>query len=259
MHIKNRQGQELAVYVDGPAHAEAIVFCNSLGTDHRMWDAQAKFFAQHYRVIRFDSRGHGHSAVISPSQLSDYANDVIDILDALSIAKAHVVGISMGGLTALYLGCFAAERCLSLTAANTAAKIGQSTAWLIRADQVEQHGLAELVKTTHQRWFSADFAYQDDLLAQQTIASLAATPALGYAAACRALASADLREQIAQIDLPCLVVVGSLDPVTTLQDGQFIQAQIQHSVLVTLVASHLSNIEQPAAFNTQLQHFLTQT
>lgn len=259
MQIRNRQGANLAVYVDGPAQAEAIVFCNSLGTDYRMWDAQAKVFAQHYRVIRFDSRGHGQSEVLSPSQFSNYADDVIDILDALSIEKAHVVGISMGGLTALYLGCYAAQRCLSITVANSAAKIGQADAWLTRADQVEQQGLAELVKTTHSRWFSTDFDYQHDALAQQTIASLAATPAQGYAAACRALADADLVDQISSIDLPCLIVVGSLDPVTTLADGQYIEQCVKGSALIEVNASHLSNIEQPAAFNAALQDFFQST
>lgn len=256
MQIKNRQGIRLAVYVEGPEQATTIVFCNSLGTDHRMWDAQAKVFAQHYRVIRFDSRGHGRSELLSPSQLSDYANDVVDILDALAIQQAHIVGLSMGGMTALYLGCYAAERCLSLTVANSAAKIGQAEAWQTRAEQVEQSGLEDVVKTTHLRWFSTRFDYQHNALAQQTIRSLAETPALGYATACRALAEADLRENIAQIALPCLIVVGDNDPVTTLNDGHFLEANIAQSTLVTVATSHLSNVEQALDFNHQLQAFL---
>lgn len=257
MQIINRQGAALAVYVEGPEQATAIIFCNSLGTDYAMWDAQAQSFAQHYRVIRFDSRGHGNSAVISPSQLSDYANDVVDILDALSIEKAHVVGISMGGLIALYLACYAAERCLSICVANSAVKIGQAETWLARALQVEQQGLTDLVQTTHSRWFSHHFDYQQDALAQQTIRRLAAMSTLGYAAACRALAEADLAEQVSKIDLPCCIVVGSLDPVTTVKDGKFIQAQVKQSVLVEINASHLSNIEQPEEFNRQLHGFIS--
>lgn len=256
--IMNRQGQPLAVQTAGSKDAPAIVFCNSLGTDHGMWQAQVEALQADYYVVTYDTRGHGTSAVIAETTLQNMGEDVVDLLDALHIDKAHFCGISMGGITALWLGIYQAARFYSITVANSAAKIGQAEVWLSRAASVEQNGLADLVTTTHTRWFSNKFDYQHDALAQATIQSLANTPAQGYANACKALAAADLSNEIAQIHIPTLIVVGAFDPITTVQDAEFMQQAIQSSQLVTLEASHLSNIEQPQAFTQTLVKFIQQ-
>ncbi|WP_247791851.1 alpha/beta fold hydrolase, partial [Acinetobacter baumannii] len=130
--------------------------------------------------------------------------------------------------------------------------------WLSRAESVEQNGLAELVKTTHTRWFSEKFDYQHNVVAQTTIQSLANTPTQGYANACRALAHADLRDEIAQIQIPALLIAGTEDPVTTVADAEFMQKAINNSQLAKLEASHLSNIEQPQSFTQELTRFIQQ-
>ena len=254
--INNRNGQQLAVYTFGDSAHPALIFSNSLGTDHGMWQAQVAAFSQDYFVICYDTRGHGKSAVIENSALSDLANDVIDILDYLKVEEAHFCGISMGGITGLQLGLIAPQRFLSLSIANSAAKIGQEAAWLSRADAVEAEGLAEIVSTTHTRWFSDKFDYIHDAVAQQTIQSLSVTLPKGYAALCRALAHADLRNQIAQIQVPCLALCGGLDPVTTVADGEFMQAHIPKCELAVVDASHLSNIEVPQQFNQVFAEFI---
>lgn len=254
--INNRNGQQLAVYSFGDANKPAIIFSNSLGTDHGMWQAQVAAFSQDYFVICYDTRGHGKSAVIENSTLSDLANDVIDILDHFKIEKAHFCGISMGGITGLQLGLTAPQRFLSITIANSAAKIGQEAAWLTRADAVEAQGLADIVSTTHTRWFSDKFDYIHDSVAQQTIQSLSVTPPKGYAASCRALAHADLREQIATIKVPYLALCGGLDPVTTVADGKFMQAHMPNCEIAVVEASHLSNIEAPQQFNQVFAEFI---
>lgn len=254
--IINRQGKALAIQVDGLDHAPVIIFSNSLGTDHHMWDEQVAYFKENYKVVRYDTRGHGQSDVIENSTLANLGEDVLDILDALNITKAHFCGISMGGITGLWLGINAADRFESITVANSAAKIGQAEAWLTRADQVEKEGLADLVKTTHTRWFSESFDYQHNDLAQRTIQSLAATPAQGYAASCRALADADVRADLAEIGIPTLLICGAKDPVTTLQDGEFMQSKIQGSELQSIEASHLSNIECLVEFSQILAKFI---
>ncbi|WP_343596143.1 3-oxoadipate enol-lactonase [Acinetobacter sp.] len=254
--ITNRQGKHLAVYVEGLEHAPTIVFSNSLGTDHKMWQSQVEQLKAKFKVVTYDTRGHGESAVIANSTLQNLGEDVIDILDALKIEKAHFCGISMGGQTALYLGVFHPSRFQSITVANSAAKIWTVEGWNARAEVVEKNGLADLVVSTHTRWFSEKFDYQHDALAQQTIQSLANTPAQGYANACRALANADLREQISSISIPTLIIAGSADPVTTVADGEFMQQKIQGSDLFVIDASHLSNIEQPAEFTQALQRFI---
>lgn len=254
--IINRQGKTLSIQVEGPENAPAIIFSNSLGTDKGMWDPQASYFKDKYKVVRYDTRGHGKSEVIDDSTLANLGEDVIDILDALNIEKAHFCGISMGGITGLWLGLNAAQRFNSITVANSAAKIGQAEAWLIRAQEVEQNGLADLVKTTHTRWFSEQFDYQQNELAQKTIQSLASTPAKGYANACRALADADVCSELSQLNVPTLLICGSKDPVTTVQDGEFIKQHVSNGEIAILQASHLSNIECPDEFSQMLEKFI---
>lgn len=254
--IKNRQGALLSIQLEGKPHAPVIIFSNALGTDKHMWDLQAAYFKENYQVLRYDTRGHGKSDVIEQTALAHLAADVIDIMDALNIEKAHFCGISMGGITALWLGVHAAERFKSITVANSAAKIGQADLWLTRADQVEKNGLEELVTTTHTRWFSEKFDYQHHVLAQQTISSLAQTSIQGYANACRALANADVRAELTELKIPTLLICGIQDPITTVKDGEFIQAYVKNSELQQLEASHLSNIEEPHRFNQVLEKFI---
>lgn len=255
--INNRNGHQLAVYRYGDTQQPKIIFSNSLGTDHGMWQAQIDFFSQYFDVICYDTRGHGKSAVIENSSLLDLAHDVLDILDVLQVAKVHFCGISMGGITGIQLGLIAPERFSSITIANSAAKIGTAEAWLSRADSVEAEGLAQIVSTTHTRWFSDKFDYLHDAVAQKTIQSLSVTAPRGYAASCRALAQGDLREQLGKLIVPCLALCGGLDPVTTVADGEFLQQHIPQCELAVVDASHLSNIEQPAAFNQALSSFVS--
>ncbi|TCM69871.1 3-oxoadipate enol-lactonase [Acinetobacter calcoaceticus] len=256
--IRNRHGKNLSVQIDGQADAPVILFSNSLGTDLGMWDAQLQSLQQHYQIVRYDTRGHGRSDVINHSTLQGLGEDVIDIMNKLDIDQAHFCGISMGGITGLWLGLHASERFKSITVANTAAKIGQPEAWLSRAEQVRESGLADLVRTTHSRWFSENFDHHNHALAQQTIQSLAKTRVEGYAQSCMALAEADLRADLAQIKLPMLVICGSEDPVTTIADGEFINLHVAQSELIQLPASHLSNIECADLFSQTLKHFIQQ-
>lgn len=256
LSINNRQGHQLAVQVQGLKNAPVIMFSNSLGTDHGMWQAQVAMLAEHYQIVTYDTRGHGSSDVIAHSSLQHLAEDAIDILDALNIEKAHFCGISMGGITALYLAIYHADRFHSITVANSAAKIWTAEGWNSRAESVEQQGLADLVKTTHTRWFSEYFDYAHGLLAQKTIQSLALTSPQGYANACRALATADVGEQLDQIEIPSLIIAGQYDPVTTVQDAEFMHQSISQSQLKILAASHLSNIEQAHTFTQELLRFI---
>ena len=254
--MTNRQGKTLSVAISGQDHAPVIVFSNSLGTDKGMWQPQVAAFEQQFKVVTYDTRGHGQSDVIEQTTVQNLAEDVIDILNGLNIEKAHFCGISMGGMTALWLGIHHADRFHSITVANSATKIWTEDGWNARADAVTVNGLADLVATTHTRWFSEQFDYQYDALAQCTIQSLATTPALGYAESCRALAQADLSTQIQQIQIPTLVIAGAFDPVTTVADGVFMQQQIQKSELAVIDASHLSNIEQSELFTQTLSQFI---
>lgn len=254
--MTNRQGKTLSVSVSGQENAPVIIFSNSLGTDKNMWQPQVVALEQQFKVVTYDTRGHGQSDVIEHTTLQNLAEDVIDILNGINIEKAHFCGISMGGITALWLGIHHVDRFLSITVANSAAKIWTTEGWNTRADAVKQNGLADLVTTTHSRWFSERFDYQHNALAQRTIQSLAVTPAAGYAESCRALAQADLTAEIKNIHIPTLIIAGAFDPVTTVADGIFMQQHIQGSELVEIEASHLSNIEQPEFFNQTFLKFI---
>ncbi len=254
--IENRQGKKLSVRVTGPDSAPAILFSNSLGTDMDMWQPQVNALKADYRVVTYDTRGHGRSDVIGNTTLEDLANDVVDIMDNLSLARAHFCGISMGGITGLWLAIHRPQRFQSLTVANSAARIGTQKGWEERAQTVLANGLSALAGSAHARWFSENFDYKSSAPAMRTIQSLSDTSSEGYCHACSALASANMREQIHQIRIPTLIISGTLDPVTTVADGQFMQSRIPGSKLCLLGASHLSNIEQPEAFSQQLRRFI---
>lgn len=254
------QGGHLRVRVDGPQDAPALVFSNSLGTTLEMWDAQAAKFARDFRVVRYDARGHGGS-VVSPGAYSFdlLGGDVIAILDALQIERAHFCGISMGGFTGLWLGVNAASRMSSIAVCNSAAKIGTAEGWNTRSAMVREKGVTamkELADSSPSRWFTEAFIQADPQTVARAQSWIAGVNPQGYAGCCDALAGADLRDRIASIAVPTLIVAGSADPVTTVVDGQFMQQHIPGAKLVEVPASHLSNLEAPQAFDAALEQFL---
>lgn len=248
--------------LQGPADAPVLVLSNSLGTTLEMWDAQATALSADWRVLRYDTRGHGASVCNpGPYSFAQLGQDVLAILDALKIEQAHFCGISMGGLTGLWLGVNAAARMRSITVANSAAKIGAESAWLERAAMVRAQGLPAmqaLAASSPSRWFTESFAAAQPELVQTAQSWIAGISPEGYASCCEALAKEDLRNAIAGITVPTLLIAGEHDPVTTVADAQAMHASIPASLLATVPASHLSNLEAPAAFEQALADFLKQ-
>ncbi|MGM7370828.1 alpha/beta fold hydrolase, partial [Acinetobacter baumannii] len=140
--------------------------------------------------------------------------------------------------------------------ANTAAKIGQEQAWLDRAKLVREQGLQPIAATAASRWFTDPFIQSHPSIVNNLCNDLSAGSAIGYANCCEALAKADVREQLKDIKIPVLVVAGTQDPITTVADGEFMQQRIPQSKLTEIDASHISNVEQPEAFNKILTDFL---
>lgn len=239
-----------------PQHP-ALIFSNSLGTQYNMWQAQIDFFKNDYYVICYDTRGHGASGTPQgPYLLEQLGEDVITLLDHLHIDKASFCGISMGGLTGQWLAIHHPERFNHVVICNTAAKIGQEQAWIDRANLVREQGLTPIASTAATRWFTEPFIQSHATVVQHLSDNLAAGSSQGYANCCEALAKADLREAIAQINTPVLIIAGQQDPVTTVADGEFMQSLIPNSQLFEINASHISNIEQPEAFNQALKSFI---
>jgi 3-oxoadipate enol-lactonase len=253
-------GGAFRVAIDGPADAPILVFSNSLGTTLEMWDVQAERFAQTHRVLRYDTRGHGGS-VVSPGPYSfdQLGGDVVALLDALDIVRVSFCGISMGGFTGLWLGVYAPQRLNHLVVANSAAKIGTADGWTTRAALVREKSpaaMAELAASSPSRWFTEAFVAAQPAVVQRAQGWIAGTAPEGYAACCEALAQGDLRTDITGITVPTLLIAGSADPVTTVADAYAMQAAIAGAQLAEVPASHLSNLEAPAAFDAALAAFL---
>lgn len=241
----------------GDSNKPALVFSNSLGTKYSMWQPQIEHFQQDYYIICYDTRGHGGSeAPQGPYSLEQLGQDVVNLLDHLDIAKAAFCGISMGGLTGQWLAIHKPERFSQVIVCNTAAKIGQEQAWQDRAALVREQGLAPIATTAASRWFTDPFIQSNPAVVAELSNDLGAGSPEGYANCCEALAKADVREQLSSIQIPVLIIAGQQDPVTTVADGQFMQQRIANSQLFEINASHISNIEQPEAFNQAVQTFL---
>ncbi|BBQ83729.1 TPA: 3-oxoadipate enol-lactonase [Kluyvera ascorbata] len=242
--------------LEGPETAPVLVLSNSLGTTQSMWDAQMPALTEHFRVLRYDTHGHGQTGKRGKVTLSQLGEDVITLLDHLHIQRAFFCGISMGGLTGLWLARFAPERFMAVAVANTAAKIGEQANWLSRARTVRSEGMGVVAAGSADRWFSADFRQHQPAIVEPLCHQLAHADAEGYAECCEALAAADLRGEVAAIRLPMLIIAGEHDPVTTVADANYLHQQIDGAFLVNLPASHLSNVEASEEFTSALIAFL---
>ena len=252
-----QQAQGIAYTVAGPDGAPVLVLSNSLGTTAEMWAPQLDALSRHFRVVRYDTRGHGASIAPAGAYTLDIlGRDVLAVLDDLDIERAHFCGISMGGLTGQWLGVHAAERIDKLIVANTAARIGSLQGWRERAALVRARGMDEVASGAAGRWFSPAFVQQRPEVAQRLTDQLRAIDSQGYAGCCDALSVADLRQEIGKITAPMLVIAGSSDPVTTVDDARFIVERVPGARIATLDASHLSNIEAAQAFNSAVLAFL---
>lgn len=253
-------GLPLHYRIDGPAGARALVLSNSLGAGLGMWDAQAVVLAQRFRLVRYDTRGHGGSGVPGgPASLERLGRDLLALLDHLAIERAHLCGLSLGGLTAQWLAIGHPARVAGLVLANTAARIGSAESWQARMDAVRAGGMAAIADAVLARFFSPAFrAAQPELLARFRATLLATDPA-GYLACCAALREADLRAQIGQIAAPTLIIAGGLDEATPPEQARELHAAIGGSQLAVLPgAGHLSNVECAGAWLDLLGHFLAQ-
>ncbi|MFL6634714.1 MAG: 3-oxoadipate enol-lactonase [Massilia sp.] len=243
--------------VQGGQALPCLVFSNSLGTDLGMWDRQSSALADAFRVVRYDTRGHGRSGNgAGPVDIARLGRDVVGLLDHLGIRQAHFCGISMGGLTGQWLGIHAPERLGKLVLANTAARIGSADAWHARAALVRRAGMHEIAAGAAGRWFTEPFIGREPDVVASMIATLRDQDAEGYAACCDALAHGDLCASVSAISRRTLVIAGAADPVTTVADARWLVREIADAALATLPASHLSNIEAAPAFNRVLRQFL---
>lgn len=246
--------------IDGPETGKPwLMFCNSLGTDLHMWDAQVADLARDFRILRYDRRGHGLSGTPRPPYtLADLGGDVIALLNALGIRRAHFCGLSIGGLTGQWLGIHAGARFDRFVLCATAARIGSPASWNVRIEEVARDGLGGLVATTAERWFTPDFAAGRPRVVAPILEGFAATPVDGYLGCCAALAGADLRAGLGAITRPVLAISGAGDPVCPPADLAAIAAAVRQGRHLSLPGRHLLNVESAPAFNAALRGVLTE-
>jgi 3-oxoadipate enol-lactonase len=255
--IVESDGARISYSVDGPLGRPTLLFINSIGTTRDLWSAQVPALVGTYRVIRYDARGHGSSSVPAGNySIEQLARDALAILDAEDVKQAHICGISLGGLTAMWLGVHAADRVSSLVLANTAARIGSVQSWTDRIALVQQQGMRGVAEVAMQMWFSPDFHQRRPDVVARCKTMVVTCPTTGYLGCCAALRDEDLREAISKISCPVLVVAGHTDVPTPPEALAFIHGRISGSKLLTLDAAHLSNVEQADAFTSAVMGFL---
>ena len=251
-------GVEIACRFDGPAAGPVVLLSNSLMSDHTMWDGNVPALADRYRVLRYDTRGHGRSGTTpGPYSIDLLADDALALLDALAIEKAHIVGLSMGGMIAQQLGARFPERVLSLALCDTASEMPPRSLWEERFAVARSQGVAGLVDATIQRWFTAPFIARDPAAIEKVRRMILATGTEGYIACASAVRDMAQTTMLLKIKAPTLILVGRQDPACTVEQATVLQRVIGGAELIVLEeAAHLSNIEQRQAFNGALRAFI---
>jgi 3-oxoadipate enol-lactonase len=250
-------GCPLYVESEGPPAAPVLMLSNSLGTDLHMWDTQVKPLSERFRLLRYDRRGHGRSAVPpGPYSMERLGRDVLGILDHLGIESIDWCGLSMGGMVGQWLGANAPRRIRRLVLTNTSCYYPVKDPWNERIAAVRQNGLAAVADAMMARWFTAAFiAREPDTIARMK-AMVMATPVAGYIANSEAVRDMDHRENLRDITAPTLLIAGRHDVATPVEGMEFMRARIKGASLTVLDAGHLSNIEQAETFTTAVLDFL---
>jgi 3-oxoadipate enol-lactonase len=251
------RGSRVHYRFDGPTDAPVVIFSNSLGTNLKMWDPQIPALTRQFRVLRYDTRGHGLTQVTpGPYTIEGLGLDVVSLLDALGIAQANYCGLSMGGMIGIWLGIHAAERFRAIAICNTAARVGSTELWNTRIAGVRDNGMTLLAPATIQRWYTSAFIARAPDVIESTQRMLLETSPQGYIAGCEAIRDGDFRDQLDAVKSRTLVISGTHDPITTPIDGRFLAEHIAGAQYVELNAAHLSNVEASAHFSDALLKFL---
>lgn len=257
MHV-TVDGCRLSFSVTGAEQAPPLLLLHSLGTTTALWDEQIAPLSRTHRVIRCDTRGHGDSAAPPGDYTLDrLGHDALAVLDAAGASRAHVCGVSLGGVTALWLARYAPQRVVRIVCANTGARVGTRELWQQRIQAAREHGMPALAEATLQRWFTERFRRSAPATVERFRSMVSACPVAGYTGCCAVLRDADLRDEIHRIAAPTLVVTGTHDRATPPSLGEGIRTAVAGARAVELDAAHIANVEQPGAFNAAVMEFLT--
>lgn len=255
--ITTSDGCRIAYRFDGPDDKPVLLLSNSIGTELTMWDPQIEPFSKHFRLLRYDSRGHGASDVpAGPYSMDRLGRDVIELLDTLEISQVHFLGLSLGGMVGQWLGIYTPERIDRLILANTSAYLGPADQFQARIASVLNADRSETAEMFLGNWFPRTLLEANGSMIAKIREGLLTTDARGLAGSLAAVRDMDLRRPIAFISRPTLVIAGQNDTVTLASHSDLIAATIPGAKLVTLPVVHLSNLESPEVFSRTTLDFL---
>ena len=252
----------LAGSLDGPAGAPVLVLGNSLGTSRAVWSRQMPALAARFRLLTYELPGHGGTpAAPGPYTIAGLGAGVRALLDAHGIDRAAYCGISLGGMIGMWLAATSPERISALGLICTSAYLPPASGWLARADQVRAAGMASISEASIGRWFTPSFARREPDVTAGFAADLERTNVTGYAGCCAAIASMDLRPQLASITAPALVIAGTEDPATPPAHGALIARRAGGGARLRVIrgASHLANVAAPGEVTALLLSHLAGT
>jgi 3-oxoadipate enol-lactonase len=249
---------DVAYRLEGAAGRPVVMMSNSLMSNMSMWNLTMPALKDRFRILRYDTRGHGSTGVTpGPYSIEQLADDAVGLMDALDIREAHIMGLSMGGMIAQQIGARYPNRALSLLLCNTASEMPPRSLWEERLLIARTQGITALADSTIRRWFTASFIERSPQIIEKIREMILATPLEGYlgcAAAIRDMAQTTL---LLKIKAPTLVVTGRQDPATTVEQSMVLNRMIDTSRMGVIEnAAHLSNIEQPEIFNREICGFL---
>ena len=251
-------GVRLEYTIQGDEGAPALLLLNALGTEMSMWEGQLDAFSTTHRVVRFDQRGQGASdSPPGPYSIEILGTDAIDLMDALGIGRFSICGLSMSGLTAMWMAAMHPDRVDRAVFADTAAVIGDASYWNERIEMVRTGGMAKIKDQVLARFFTPRFIDEDSEVVRRFTKMVVDAPPEGYIGGCTAVRDADLRPLVPTIRIPSLIVTGAEDVSTPVRDGEWLHHRIDGSEFAVLKdAAHISCAEQPRRFNEAVGRFL---
>ena len=251
-------GMQIAYRFDGPDEGPVLVLSNSLMSTHRMWDPQISALTQKFRVLRYDTRGHGASETTNGTySIELLAQDAAALIEALDVGPVHFAGLSMGGMIAQKLAVDRPDLVRSAILCNTASEMPTPDMWNGRIAVAEDKGIEGLLPGTIERWFTPGFLERSPAAVGFVEGMIRDTQAPGYIRCAQAIRDMSQTAILNRITCPTLVVIGDKDPACTPAQGQVLIDHIAGAQSVVLQdAAHLSNIEKPVEFNAALMSFL---
>ena len=259
MHWRSIVAAELNYELGGREGAPALVLTGSLGTDLTMWKTQSDRLGDRFRTVRYDIRGHGRSEVPpGPYSIADLGSDLLALLDRLDIQRAALCGLSIGGMTSMWVAAHHPERVERLVLCCTSALLGPPETWHARVAAVRAGGLESIADAVLERWFTPVFASEHPEVIQRMRAQLVATPPEGYIGCCEAIAAMDLTGDLSSVTAPTLVLAAEQDLATPPEHGRRIAELIPGARFQTVSpAAHIATVERPDLTTAMILRFLS--